>query len=77
MVEVQYFKATKQTNRFNINQKVWLSLNCANHMRIYFRFRGKGRYVSGTIDKFNQAVGEIKTIDVDATFAKRIQEAAW
>lgn len=74
MVEVQYFKATKKTHRWNENQKVWISLNCPNHLYIYHRFRGRGRYVTGIVDKHKtDMVGEIKTIEVDEVFAKRIR----
>ena len=70
--EVQYFKALKQTKRFNKNQKVWIRHNYANNLEIRFKWRGKGRYVNGDIDKFAPSVGEIKTIPVDIDFAKRI-----
>jgi hypothetical protein len=73
MKNVEYFHAAKQTHRFNENQKVWVSLNCANHMYIYFKWRGKGRYVSGVIDRFDKSIGEIKSIDVDDAFAERIE----
>jgi len=73
MREVQYFKAAKQTHRFNENQKVWVRCNLANHLEIWFKFRGKGRYVTGTADKFALYVGEIKTIKVDDDFADRIE----
>jgi len=71
-MKVQYFKSTRRTHRFNENQKVWISLNCANHMYIWYKWRSKGRSVRGIIDKFDKAVGEIKTIDVDDDFAKRV-----
>lgn len=71
-MKVEYFKSAKKTNRFNENQKVWISLNFANHLWVWFRWRGKGRYVSGTIDKFAASVGEIKTADVSDDFAMRI-----
>jgi hypothetical protein len=73
MTKVKYFKAQRRTNRFNENQKVWIRMEYANHLEIYFRWRGKGRYVGGTIDKFASAVGEIKEIDVDDFFAKRVR----
>ena len=73
MREVQYFKATKQTNRFNKNQKVWIKLNMANCLMVWFKYRGKGRYVSGMCDKLAPYVGEIKTIEVDDSFAERIE----
>ena len=50
---VKMFKAKKQTNRFNKNQKVWITLEFGNHAYIRFKFRGKGRYVSGVIEKWN------------------------
>lgn len=73
MAQVQYFKAAKQTNRFNANQKVWIRLRCANHLHIYHKWRGSGRYVTGIIDRFAPAVGELMTIDVKDDFAQRIE----
>ena len=73
MMKVQYFKAKKATHRFNKNQKVWVSWRHANCLDIYYRFRGKHRYVRGTIDRWRKTVvGELKTIDVDEKFARRI-----
>ena len=69
---VKYFKTTKQTKRFNKNQKVWITLECANHLYVKFKYRGKGRYVNGTVDKFAKYIGEIKTIEVDKNFASRL-----
>ena len=71
-MKIEYFKATKKTRRFNKNQKVWISLNCANHLYINFKWRGKGRYVRGIIDKHIPTVGEIKEIEVDKIFGERI-----
>lgn len=71
-MKVQYFKTTKRTNRFNLNQKVWLRKHYDNHLYIWFRHRGSNRYVRGIIDKFAAAVGEIKEIDVSEDFAKRV-----
>ena len=71
-MKVQYFKAQKQTRRFKKNQKVWIELHCANHLYIWFKWRGRGRYVSGVVDKFAKCVGEIKEIEVNDDFAKRI-----
>ena len=73
MAEVQYFKAQRQTHRLNSNQKVWVSYSHANHLNIYYRFRGSGRYVRGTIDRWSKPVGELRIIDVDDEFAKRIR----
>ena len=72
MMEIQYFKATKQTRRFNENQKVWISWRHANHLDIYYKWRGKHRYCRGTIDRWSKPVGELKTIEVDDAFARRI-----
>ena len=71
-MEVQYFKAQNNSNRYRKGQKVWIRLNCANHLLTYHKWRGSGRYVEGTIDKFSPLVGKIKTIDVDDDFAERI-----
>ena len=76
MVEVQYYKARKRTRRFNSNQKVWVSYSHANHLNIYYRFRGNGRYVRGSIGRWSEPVGELKTIEVDDEFAKRIHKTA-
>ena len=73
MCEVQYFKAAKQTNRFNANQKVWVRLNMANCLYVWYKYRGSGRYVSGTCDKFANYVGEIKSMQVDDDFGNRIK----
>lgn len=70
-MKVKYFKAKKRTHRFRENQKVWISYEYANHLEIYHRWRGNGRYVHGTIDKFANAVGELKEIEVSDLFAKR------
>lgn len=69
---VKYFKATKKTKRFNLNQKVWVSLECANHLYVRFKYRGKGRYVNGVVDKFSKCVGDIKTIEVSKLFCNRV-----
>ena len=71
-MEVQYFKAQEQTHRFNLNQKVWISLRCANHLYIYYRFRGKHRYARGVVDRWSKPVGELKTISVSDNFAERV-----
>lgn len=72
-MKIQMFKAKRQTNRFNENQKVFIRNNYANHLDVVYKYRGKGRrYVTGTCDKFANFVGEIKTIDVQDSFAKII-----
>jgi len=69
---VKMFRSTRTTKRFNINQKVWVRFDYPNHLVILFKFRGKGRYVKGTIDRFAKCVGEIREIEVDDAFAARI-----
>lgn len=73
MKNVQYFRAVKATHRFNENQKVWIRVRYANHLYIWHKWRGSGRYVAGVIDRFAKAVGELKTIEVDDDFADRIE----
>jgi len=72
MKKVQYFKIIRRTNRFRKNQKVWVRYNYANHLEVFFKWRGNGRYVTGIIDKFEKCIGEIKTIEVEDIFADRI-----
>lgn len=71
-MEVEYFKASKTTKRWNVNQKVWVRYRFANHLYVWFKFRGSGRYVSGVVGRFSSAVGEIKSIEVSDSFGKRI-----
>ena len=73
-MKVQYFKAQEESNRYRKWQKVWVRLNCANHLYTYHKWRGNGRYVEGIIDKFSPLIGEIKTIEVDSDFAERISK---
>lgn len=73
MVSVKYFKTTRKSHRFNKNQKVWIAESYGNYMSIYYQFRGSGRYVHGDISKKDTVIGEIKEIEVDDEFAKRIR----
>jgi len=73
MKKVEYFKAARRSNRFRENQKVWVALNAANHLYIWYRFRGKGRYVKGLIDKESSAISVIFEIDVSDDFAERVK----
>jgi len=73
MKTVQYFRATRKSNRFNQGQKVWIRLRFGNHFWVWYKFRGKGRKVSGMIDADNSAIGPIKTIEVSDKFAERIE----
>lgn len=73
MPKVQMFKAAKDTKRFKRNQKVWVSYLFSNHMRIYYKYRGSGRWVRGVIDRGNTAVGEIHEVEVDNKFAREIE----
>lgn len=66
------FRATHTTKRFNVNQRVWVRYDLGNSLKVWFKFRGSGRYVSGRVDRFATCVGEIKTVEVDDAFAARI-----
>jgi len=72
-IAIKYFRALRDTHRFRKNQKVWIRTWHHNHYDIRFKFRGKGRYISGIIDNSSPAVGEIKEIEVEDGFAKRTQ----
>lgn len=72
--QIKYFKATRDTKRFKKKQKVWVTLDCANHLYVRFKYRGNGRYVNGVCDKFANYVGEIKTIMVEESFAKSLSK---
>ena len=74
MATVEYFRARKQTHRFRKNQKVWISHNFANHLAIFFRWRGAGRYVRGKMDKFQPAIDldDIREIEVSDSFMDRL-----
>lgn len=78
--QVKMFKAQKDTNRFRKNQKVWIKDEYANYLSIRYRYRGRGRYVSGfmakwasSYDGWSSIIGDegLKTIVVDYQFAKR------
>jgi hypothetical protein len=77
--EIEYFKAAKQTHRWNANQKVWVVFKFANFLKVRFKWRGKGRYVNGLVARWNNpAVGELKKIEVTDEFANRIRkERQW
>ena len=72
--EVQYFKSTKESNRYKKGQKIWIRLNCANHLYTYHKWKGFGRYTEGVIDKFSPLVGSIETIIVSKYFANKIHD---
>jgi hypothetical protein len=64
-MRVQYFKVAKPTHRWRDGQKVWIKIAYANHLLVRFKWRGRGRMVNGTVDRFSPAVGEIKTIELE------------
>ena len=73
MKKIQYFKALKNTKRFRKNQKVWVCIRHANHLEVYSKWRGKGRYTYSTLDRWDSGVvGELKEIEVDDEFHKRV-----
>ena len=78
---IKIFKAQKQTKRFNKNQKVWITKEFENHLYVRFKYRGKGRYVNGILDKFNKVgdnyndiIGKdgFKEIDISENFYNNI-----
>ena len=82
-MKIKIFRAGKNTNRFKKNQKVWVILDCKHHAFIKFRYRGCGRYVEGTISKWqnssagskwNNTIGEggFSEKDIDVLFARRL-----
>jgi hypothetical protein len=72
MKTVSLFKAQKTTKRFNLNQKVWIVHHNGNSMVVFFKWRGKGRYVNGIVDSKSPCVGELKEIEVSKSFYDRI-----
>lgn len=74
-MKVQYFKALHSTNRYRKGQKIWINSNQANHLYTFHKWRGSGRYVNGTVDKFSKFIGEIKTIEVENKFSERISNS--
>lgn len=82
---VQYFKAKKDTKRFRKNQKVWIRKRYANHLEVWSKWRGKGRYTQSTLDKWdwsskdinwNEVIGEegLKEMEVSQSFFNNITE---
>ena len=69
---VQMFRAQVRTRRFRKNQKVWVRLREQNHLIIWFRWRGRGTYVRGVIERTHDAVGALQDIDVNCDFARQI-----
>lgn len=78
---IKYFKAKVNTKKFRKNQKVWITLELGNHLYIISRWRGKGRYVSGVIAKWDSSYnnlsriigdGGIKEMEVTNDFYTRI-----
>lgn len=73
MKKIQYFKSLKDTKRFRKNQKVWICIRQANHLEIYSKWRGKGRYTYSTLDRWDSSiVGELKEIEVTDKFYKKV-----
>jgi len=71
-MKIKMFKTTKETKRFSKNQKVFITKVDDACFHIKFKYRGKNRYVKGTIGKHHKAIGEIKEIDIDEDFYKRL-----
>jgi len=74
MTTVHLFKAQRQTRRFRRNQKVWVGSIEQDHLRIWFRWRGKGTYVRGIIGRFDRKeVGPLIEVDVTEEFAMQMR----
>lgn len=67
--EIEYFEAD-QSPRFKQGQKVWIESNQANHLQVFYKYRGKGRYVSGLISKGGI---NIKKMNITQQFYNRIK----
>lgn len=61
-MKIKYFKSKIRTNRFNINQKVFVLEEFWNHLHISYKFRWKWRRVTWVIDKHNTQWGWNKCI---------------
>ena len=70
--EVQYFKASRAAHCFSKNQVIWIRYRDQNRLQIWFK-SPEGRYVSRTVGRFAPFVSKIETIEVDNTFADRIE----
>tara|TARA_R110002050_G_scaffold29188_2_gene75392 strand:+ start:448 stop:675 length:228 start_codon:yes stop_codon:yes gene_type:complete len=66
------FKAEYTTKRFNENQKVWIVEDYGNFCKVYYKYRGKGRYVSGILKKENKTFAIPKYIEVTEDFYNRV-----
>lgn len=83
MKTIKYFKAQKSTKKFNKNQKVWVVLECANHLFIKSKWRGKGRMVFGYLSKwngtgksYNPIIGDkgISSMEIGEDFYNRLND---
>ena len=80
---IQYFNAKKTTKRFREGQKVWVRYRYANHLEIWSKWLGRGRYTQSTLDRWdwsnkliecNEVIGEegLLEMEVDDEFGKRV-----
>lgn len=83
-MNIEIFKAAKKTKRFNKNQTVFVVRNYANHLVIVHKYRGKGRYVCGYMDKWNNSgtglssciTTDIKQICVSPVFVQFLERVS-
>lgn len=73
-VEIEMFKVGKETKRFRLNQKVWITGHYANYLEI--RHKWSGRWVTAHLAKWdtkyenlNPIIKEIKKIKISKKFA--------
>ena len=82
-MKVKYFKAKKNTKRFKKGQKVWIRHEYANHLQVFSKWLGSGRYTESTLDKWdwsskkinwNELIGDdgLSEMEVDDKFGKKI-----
>ena len=64
------FKAQVDTKRFNKNQRVWVTKEYGNFCQVYFKYKGRGHYVHGLLNKENKTVRNctFKKIEVTEEF---------
>ena len=64
------FKAQVDTKRFRKNQRVWVTEEYGNFCQVYFKYKGRGRYVHGLLNKEDKSIGccTFKEIEVTEEF---------
>jgi uncharacterized protein with WD repeat len=81
-MEIQIFKAQRNTLRFRQNQKVFVVAEFGNHLWLVHKWRGKGRYVKCVISKWKDTAspgyssiigaGGLKKVDLPDDFVLKL-----